>query len=109
MVAAGEQLRVRSGGGVERPGRPDIAAATAWTQRRLVFESTSLADVVEEFNRYNARPLRIESAQLDTFQIDGVFSSTDPEPMIRFLRSRPGIQVTETDGAIEISATPSPP
>jgi transmembrane sensor len=107
VVAAGEQLRVSVGGAVERSRRPDIAAATAWTQRRLVFEATPLADVVEQFNRYNPRPLLIRSSELEAFQIDGVFSSTDPMPIIRFLRSRPGIEVTETGTAIEISAIPS--
>jgi transmembrane sensor len=106
VIAAGEQLRVIRSGTVRRSSQADLAAATAWTQRRLVFEATPLADAVEEFNRYNPRPIRITSEQLNDFQIDGVFSSTDPEPLIRFLRTRPGIYVRESDRAIEISPSP---
>lgn len=102
VLAAGEQLRLVRSGEI-RAARADVGATTAWTQRRLVFDGTPLADVVEEFNRYNARPLHLKSPHLKSFQVDGVFSSTDPDPMIRFLRSRPGIVVTETETAIEIA------
>jgi len=38
----------------------NIAAATAWMQHRLIFDGSRLADVADEFNRYNARQLVIE-------------------------------------------------
>jgi transmembrane sensor len=103
VLAAGEQLTV-TGTSASKAAHPNIAAATAWTQRELVFDTTPLADVVDELNRYNKRQLVIADHSLEGFQIDGVFSSTDPTPLIHFLRSRPGIRVTETDAEIVISA-----
>lgn len=82
---------------------PDVEAATAWTQRQLVFESAPLDDVAEEFNRYNTRQLIIESAGLRRLRISGVFSSTDPASLIRFLRQLPGVQVLESESEIRVS------
>jgi transmembrane sensor len=95
---AGEQLSLTAPGGIKRPA--NIAAVTAWTQRQLLFESTPLAEVAEEFNRYNRRHLVLKDHSLDDFEIDGVFSSTDPSSLVRFLRSRAGVRTTETDSTI---------
>lgn len=94
LLAAGEQVIVTAQATI-KPDKPNITAATAWTQRRLVFQGTSLADVAEEFNRYNQRRLVIQNAELGILQITGIFSSTDPTALIRFLQARPGITVTQ--------------
>ena len=36
------------------------------------------------------------------FHISGVFSSTDPQSLIRFLRERPGVHVIETASEIRV-------
>jgi transmembrane sensor len=104
LVTAGEQLTV----GPISPGTKvhpvSLAATTAWTQRQLVFDNTALQEVVNEFNRYNQRQLVIRDPLLNDFAIDGVFSSTDPASLIRFLRSRPGVVVTETESEIIIAS-----
>jgi transmembrane sensor len=81
----------------------NLEAATAWTQQRLVFDFTPLTEVAQEFNRYNRRPLIIDDPTLDTFNISGSFSSTDPALLLRFLRDQPGIVVNETADEIHIS------
>jgi ferric-dicitrate binding protein FerR (iron transport regulator) len=63
-----------------------------------------LADVALEFNRYNARQLVVHDAQLEQFHVTGIFSSTDPASLVRFLRAQPGIDVEETSGEIRISS-----
>jgi transmembrane sensor len=101
-VAAGEQVLV-SANGTPSPKRANLAAATAWTQRRLVFDSAPLAEVVEEFNRYNSRRLVIDGVGLEDFHVSGAFSSTDPVPLLRFLRAQSGVRVTESDDRIRIT------
>jgi transmembrane sensor len=101
-LSGGEQLTV-SAQTSQKTDHPNIAGATAWRQRQIVFESASLADVAEEFNRYNERQLIIEDTGLYDFHISGVFSSTDPDSLIRFLRERPGVQVTETRSEVRVS------
>ncbi len=101
LVAAGEQLTVTPKL-VQIAEHPNIATATAWTQRQLIFESASLADVADEFNRYNDRQLIVADPRLETFHVSGVFSSTDPASLIRFLRARPELRVLETESRIRI-------
>ena len=102
FLSAGEQLTVTSAAKAQ-PIRANVAAATAWTQRRLVFNSTPLTDVAQEFNRYNVRQLTVSNVELEQFHVSGVFPSTDPTSLLRFLRAQRGIRVDETDTEINIS------
>jgi transmembrane sensor len=102
ILSAGEQLTVTPVAAL-RPHRADITVATAWTQRRLVFEETPLAEVAEEFNRYSVRQLNIDDPELARRPISGIYSSSDPSSVIGFLRAQPGLQVTETEREIRVS------
>jgi hypothetical protein len=105
LVAAGEQVTVTAEA-AQKTANPNIAGATAWREREIVFESATLSDVAEEFNRYNEQQLVIVDPKLYGFHISGVFSSTDPDSLIRFLRQRPGVKVTETGGVIRVERGP---
>jgi transmembrane sensor len=101
FLSAGEQLTVLPHT-VTKPTRTDTSIATAWVQRRLMFEETSLSDVAEEFNRYNRRALTIDDRELQKVKISGVYSSTDPASLINFLRSQASIQVVETENQVRV-------
>ncbi len=102
FVSAGEQVTVTDQT-VAEPKRTNVAATTAWTQHRLIFDATPLADVVDDFNRYNARQIVIEDEELNDFHVSGVYSSTDPASLMRFLRQQPEIDVIETDAGVRIT------
>jgi transmembrane sensor len=101
VLSAGEQLTVLPHI-VTKPTRTDPSVATAWVQKRLIFEETPLSDVAEEFNRYNRRPLTIDDSELEKLRISGVYSSTDPASLINFLRSQNSIQVVETEKQVRV-------
>ncbi len=101
VLSAGEQLTVLPHT-VTKPTRTDTSVATAWVQKRLIFEETPLSDVAEEFNRYNRRPLTIADSELEKLRISGVYSSTDPASLINFLRSQNSIQVVETEKQVRV-------
>ena len=103
FLAAGEQATIDAQGTVARTTQPNIQAATAWTQQQLVFKGTSLHEVVDEFNRYNQRRLVVSDPQLAELKITGIFSSTNPAPLIRFLEARPDIVVTRAGNEILVS------
>lgn len=105
FLTAGEQITV-STNTARKTLHPNLDGATSWTQRQLVFESASLAEVAEEFNRYNERKLVIDPSALGALHISGVFSSTDPVSLSRFLRDRPGLRVTETAAEIRVEKDP---
>jgi transmembrane sensor len=102
LLSAGEQVTVQPGL-APLPKVANLSTATAWTQRRLVFESSPLTEVAEEFNRYNTRQLIVRDPELVHFHVSGVFSSADPDLLLRFLRAQPEIVVDETDQEIRIS------
>lgn len=102
ILSAGEQLVV----GVNKPSLPqpaNIPVATAWTQRQIVFQGAPLGEVVEEFNRYNPRQMKLLDETLQTVRVSGVFSSTEPASLLRFLRDQVHLEVTEDDESIRIS------
>jgi transmembrane sensor len=102
---AGEQVTVTpDAAGTPVPQHADITAATAWMQRKLIFEGSKLSDVVSEFNRYNRRQIVIEDPKLADFQISGVYSSTDPASLVLFMRDQ-GLNVTEGDNEIRIESS----
>jgi transmembrane sensor len=106
LLGAGQQVtilaRIPMTGEVQVNPTPRVADLDM-TRRRLIFDSTSLEDVAEEFNRNSERPLVIDGTGLEDFHISGAFSSADPQSLLRFLRAQPGIQVTERDGRIVVS------
>jgi ferric-dicitrate binding protein FerR (iron transport regulator) len=117
VLTAGEQLTVTPTA-TSKPTHADLQVATAWTQRRLVFDNTSLTDVADEFNRYNTRRLILDDdcqasspstqhSALTTackMHISGTYFSTNPESLLRFLRAQSGLKVTETDHEIRITS-----
>jgi transmembrane sensor len=101
-LAAGEQATVAANE-IIRAEIPNLEAATAWTHRQLVFDTAALVDVAAEFNRYNFRRLVIRDAGLNSFPISGVFSSSDPDSLVQFLREQPEIAVEQTDTEVILS------
>src|SRR5262249_7809410 len=89
--------------GAIQPKPVNISAATAWTRRQLIFEFTPLAEVAEEFNRYNIRKLAVEGDPLRSFKISAVFSSADPAALVKFLRGMPEVRVSDTGTVITIA------
>lgn len=103
FVDAGEQVRTRAHS-APQPVHANLAAATAWMHGTLVLDGWRLADVVEEFNRHNEQQLVIGDPSLADMRISGVYASTDPEVLIRFLQDQPSVRVKETRSTITITA-----
>jgi transmembrane sensor len=101
VISAGQQLIVTRSE-IKKPVAANVANVTAWTQQQLVFEAATLSEVAEEFNRYNERHLLIRDSGAFNFRISGIFSSSDPAGLIRFLRDRPGIRVLESSSQITV-------
>jgi transmembrane sensor len=102
FLSAGEQVTLTTTE-LSVPKPANLATATAWTQRQIVFEKTPLTEVVEEFNRYNDRHMVIVDPSVGGIRISGVFSSVDPGSLINGLRALQSFSVHERDGEIQIS------
>jgi transmembrane sensor len=101
-LTAGEQVLMSPSVAIA-PKPADLAVAKAWTQRQVIFQGAPLTDVVEEFNRYNLRQMVILDGDLADVRVSGVFSSTQPASLLRFLREQVGLAVSERADAVEIS------
>jgi transmembrane sensor len=71
------------------------AEATAWTHRSLVFHRRPMAEVADEFNRYNRQHIEIRSPALQVQEITGTFRSDDPASFLAFIAGMAGVHVTE--------------
>ena len=105
LLTAGEQVTLTAEA-TSRPTRTDVAAAIAWTQRKLVFASSPLTQVADEYNRNHLKRIVIRDRRLASFLVSGVFSATDSRAFVAFLRAQPNLTVHETDTEIEISSAP---
>ncbi|WP_193075194.1 FecR family protein [Pseudomonas sp. FME51] len=83
----------------------DVSAIAAWQRGRVIFNNEPLAHVINEMNRYLARPAQLEAAHLGQYHISGVFSVDDPEAMIDALPAIAPVRVVHLpDGQARILA-----
>jgi transmembrane sensor len=85
IAARGESLPI--------PQQADLAVATAWTRRRLVFEDTPLSEVVTEFNRYSRQQLLIRDARLREKRITASFDADNTQTFSASLEAAAGTHV----------------
>lgn len=87
-LSIGEQAVIAPRRPIVRVALDDPGKATAWTERRLIFEETPLGEAAEEFARYyTAKTIRIADPELASKPIDGVFDASDPGALVEYLRT----------------------
>jgi transmembrane sensor len=104
LVTEGETLVAGRDGVLPAGAGGDFETAVAWTERRLIFNAAPLAQVVHEFNRYNAVPLVVEDSQLAARPVTTVFNANDVGALVTFLELEPDVEVQHDDDAIRIRA-----
>jgi transmembrane sensor len=105
IVIADQQAQIDRNGAVTIDAVPDISEATAWWQRRLVYRNETLAHIVEDFNRYNRRHIRLEGEDVMKRSYTGVFDADDPDSLAQVLASDPELIVERpADNTIVIRA-----
>jgi transmembrane sensor len=107
FLTADQQITVRQSGDATPVQNVDSSRALAWSKGRLVFDSTPLSDVADEFNRYNRVQLLINSPDLARRTVSGVFRASDPETLIDFIGAGAHVVVTR-HGNEEIVISPRP-
>jgi ferric-dicitrate binding protein FerR (iron transport regulator) len=103
-VGASEEARVDPGGILSVRAVPDVADAVAWRERRLVFRQETLEHIVAEFNRYSARQMHLEGADVSRRVFSGVFDADDPDSLAQVLARDPSLSVSYSDHGIAVNA-----
>jgi transmembrane sensor len=93
-VYAGEQAHVASGVTTINE-HANIAAAISWRERRLVFHDAPLSAVVEEFNRYNRRQIRLEGDAGRQMRLTATFDNDKPESLLLYLKEQGSLSAQE--------------
>jgi transmembrane sensor len=104
-LARGEQAIVAPHGRIAKATLSDPQRVTSWTERRLVFEETPLAEVAAEFARYDAHVIRIDDAKLGELHITGVFDATDPASLVQFVEAYGSVSVQADERGWTLSRT----
>jgi transmembrane sensor len=84
VLGPGQQAHIGAGHIVTRLGA-DSMDAVAWRQRQLDVHGATLADIVEQVNRYNSVQLRVPDAAAGARQLTGLFAVDDIESLLQFL------------------------
>lgn len=101
---AGQSASISSEGVIAPKPRLDAVSATAWRQRRLIFQADTLEHIAAEFNRYNRTPqVRIEGNAIRQMRFTGVFDADDPESLSLLLGRDPDLNLEKRAGELVIS------
>ncbi|MGK5062881.1 FecR family protein [Janthinobacterium sp. LB3P112] len=98
-LAAGQQLRYRPEHfGIARAvAKSDVSA---WRQRLLVFKQSTLAEVVDEVNRYRPGKLILNGEALKNTRVQASFSLDRLDDVIALIQDAYGARVTRLPGGI---------
>lgn len=80
----------------------DVTDAISWRDRRLVFRQESLKRIVEEFNRYNSRQIRLEGPAVASRVYTGVFDADDVDSLAQVLARDTDLQIEKTEQGMVI-------
>lgn len=106
LLNAGEQAEVVAQQPVAKRVVPDVETAVAWQHRRFVFRAAPLAEVAEQFNRYNDYQIRIEDAQVAQKLVWGVFGVDEPQALVKFLAQDPALSLLESKDGLAVRPKP---
>jgi len=72
----------------------DVARRLAWTHGHLSFDGATLAEAIEEMNRYNHWQLKIMDPAIAERRIGGDFRATDPQGFAKVLKYALGVDAS---------------
>jgi transmembrane sensor len=101
---AGQQTTAGSMGIAEPSQVEDPAAATSWQSGRLAFHLQPLRYVLEEVNRYAAKPIVLEGGGLGALEITGTVERENIAGWVGSLERAFDLQAVEEDDRIVIRA-----
>lgn len=97
QLRAGQQLATRAGR-LEQVQRVDPEVAMAWTQGRLVFQRTPLADALVQLQRYHPAPIRLVEPTLAGLPVSGALSILRVAAFLKALPALLPVTVTQMEG-----------
>ena len=97
-VVRGERLESPRGDDLKRIASVDPNAAAPWTQGRLVYENASLAEVVDDLNRYAPVDVELAEGELESLRVTAALRRDQADA---FLDTLPATLPVRIDRAAE--------
>ena len=82
---------------VRRLPKAELTSRLAWTSGLIKLDGQTLAEAVEEFNRYNRRKLRIDDPAIAELRVSGTFKAKEPEQFVATLQRSSGVRALASD------------
>src|ERR1700722_3932996 len=98
-LGASQEAQVSHEGSVSIREVNNVSDTVAWRERRLIFHDQTLEQIVGEFNRYRAHPIRLEGSGVSERVYTGVFDADDADSLLEVLARDPALVVEREDGA----------
>lgn len=91
-LESGDRARM-SRGAVHRLSGVDPATAALWSEGWLAADNRPVPEILQELNRYRARPARFDSADLDGVRVSGSFPLGDPDRALQAIADATGLRI----------------
>jgi transmembrane sensor len=107
----GDAAAIRPAGiHLTKVGLTELNRKLSWTAGLLSFQGETLAEVTDEFNRYNRKHLVVSDPSIAGRRIGGAFQATDPDSFVSALQKWFGIHADEEygnsgNGVIRLTST----
>jgi transmembrane sensor len=92
-LGASQEAQVSHDGSVSIREVSNVSDTVAWRERRLIFRDQTLEQIVGEFNRYRAHPIRLEGSGVSERVYTGVFDADDADSLLQVLARDPALAV----------------
>jgi transmembrane sensor len=101
-LGASQEAQVSHGGSVSIREVNNVSDTVAWRERRLIFRDQTLEQIVAEFNRYRAHPIRLEGSGVSERVYTGVFDADDAESLLQVLARDPALDVERSANGLTV-------
>jgi len=99
-LGASQEAQVSHEGSVSIREVNNVSDTVAWRERRLIFRDQTLEQIVVEFNRYRATPIRLAGGSVGERVYTGVFDADDADSLLQVLSRDPALEVDRSGEAI---------
>jgi transmembrane sensor len=104
-LAPGERATYGRAAGVA-VDRPQLRRITAWQTGKVDLEDISLADAIEEMNRYSSVQLEVQGDEAAALRIGGIFKAGDSASFAAAVARTHGLNMEREDRRIVLSGVP---
>jgi len=106
-IGANQQVRVDRTGSLTPVLAIEGEREVSWAYGRLSFENETIAEVVDQFNKYNRTQIHLADPALAAKRISGNFRASDIESFAQFVHTAAGVPVSYGENDQVIIGQPS--